>query len=476
MPDQENKILQGLYDTLFSAITYSPGSSQPSAFDPTRTLIQFSKLEAIRADDFANQLAPNNPKGNYNTAYNFFALADTAPPLTPTYEPTTGQVSQIFSQIVNGANTDAQVDPAQQKTYDENFAYLNQNITLPPPPPGNDAPGPITGPTPIAQAYDTNQTAYIAAVSTYRLTMNSYDLTTPEGQSQWNAKEPVLGNAITQAWNKWIQGGKANVEIAQNALAATINNIISAAIAGAQQAVSPANQLSAGSNKFFMTYPLPSDWANPNGSSGATQFTYNSAVENSSSDSDANTYGGGGSFGAGLWSVGGSYNHSDSSTQSHFDGTWVKISATMTLVRIMRPWLNSLLFSIQGWWLTGQAENSISDGQLDEANAKAMLPVIPTAFVVMNNVQITSDFSTKDESHIASATSGSASVGWGPFSISASYSHSESHDRQTATYANGTITIPGMQIVAWVNEIMPASPSMTAPKKASENIISDTRR
>jgi len=461
-PDEENKVLQGLYDNIFGLITYSPKSDKPTSFDPSRTLLQLSKMEAIIPADFKNQFAPNNPNGDYNTAYNFFAMTDIVPSVEPTYVPSTIKVSETFKLIANGANTDAQVNTQQKATYDANYNYLNQITRIPNPAPQPDTE--MAGPTPIAQTYDDNEAAYISAVGGYRNAMLGYDLSKTADQRAWNAVEPGLSLNIDKAWNAWVRGGKANVERAQNALQSTINDIVSAIISAAQKNVGDNSWLTSGANKFLMTYPLPSDWCNEGGSKGATSFTYKSSVENTSANSNANTYGGGGSFGAGLWSVGGSFNHTDEATNSHFDGTYVEINAKLTLVRIMRPWMNTLLFRTQGWWLKGQSSNKISNGKLD-GNSGNMLPLIPSAFVVMNDVTIKSDFSEKDQSHIASATSGSTSVGWGPFSISGSYSHSESHDKLKATYAGGVLSVPGMQIVAWVNEIIPPCAPMEEPAK-----------
>lgn len=451
-PDEEKKVLQGLYDNIFGMITYSPGGEKSAQFDPNSTLLQLSKMEAINPKDFQNQFAPNNPNGDYNTAYNFFAMTDIMPSLEPTYKPTTIKVSGTFKQIVDNANTDAQVDPKQKATYDADYDYLNQITEIPNPAP--QPPTKMAGPSPIAQTYDDNEAAYISAVGGYRNAMLGYDLSKTADQRAWNAVEPGLSLNIDKAWNTWVRGGKANVERAQNALQSTINDIVSSIINASQQDVADNNWLSSGANKFLMSFGLPSDWSNGASSKGATDFTYKSSVENTSSDSNANTYGGGGSFGGGLWSVGGGFEHSDEATSSHFDGTYVEIHAKLTLVKIMRPWMNTLLFRTKDWWLKGQPANGISNGQL-EGNSNNMMPLIPTAFVVMNDVTIKSDFSQKDESHIASATSGSASVGWGPFSVSSHYSHSESHDKSKATYADGVLSIPGMQIVAWVNEIIP---------------------
>ncbi|KAA9340261.1 hypothetical protein [Adhaeribacter soli] len=476
-PAEESKVLQGLYDNIFAMITYAPGSDKPAAFDPARTLLQFSKMEAINPDDFKSQLAPNNPNGSYNTAYNFFAMTDIVPSVEPSYKPSSIKLADTFKQIVNNANTDAEVDPAQKKTYDSNYNYLNQVTLIPNPEP--EPPTEVPGPSPIAQTYDDNQTAYITAIGGYRNAMLGYDLTKVADQRAWNAVEPGLSLNVDKAWNNWTRGGKANVERAQNALQATINDIVSSIIADGQKKVSDSNWLASGANKFLMTYPLPSDWYKGAGSKGATKFTYKSSVVNTSADSKANSYGGGASWGGGLWSVGGSFNHTDEATSEHFDGTYVEISAKLTLVKIMRPWLNTLLFRTKGWWLKNQPQNGISNGQL-EGNADSMLPLIPTAFVVMSDVKIKSDFSEKDKSHIASATSGKTSVGWGPFSISASYSHSESHDKTKATFANGEISIPGMQIIAWVNEITPpcapmahAGAKLQSEPKAKPELITE---
>lgn len=456
-PQEEQKVLQGLYDTIFNQITYSPDAGKEAQFDPATTLIQLSKMEAVNPADFQNQVSPSNPNGDFGTAYNFFAMTDRLPSVEPTYKPSTVTISGTYKQIVDNANTKAEVNAEQKATYDANYNYLNITTEIPNPPP--QPPTIMPGPSVIAQNYDDNQQAYINAIGGYRNAMLSYDLTDPEDQRKWNAVEPGLAYNIDRAWNTWTRGGKANVERAQNALQATINDIVSSIIGDSQKMVGDKAWLAAGANKFLGTYPLPSDWCY--GSKGATEFTYKSSVTHETSDSKATSYGGGGSFSSGLWSVGGGFEHSEEATNYHFEGTWVNVKAKLTLVRIMRPWMNTLLFRTKGWWLKSQPANQISNGKL-EGNSATMMPLIPTAFVVMSDVEISADFSEKDESHIASATSGSASVGWGPFSVRSHFSHSSSQDETKATYAGGTLKVEGTQIIAWVNEITPASPPMAS--------------
>ena len=458
-PANEKQLLQALYDRIFDAVCYSP-NGKSGVFMPQTTLLQFAKNTALSAADFKNQVTPMNPNGDLNAAQQFSALVDDIPQVSVEYIPSSEKVSKTFQLIANGANTDAKLDPAQKATYDAAMAFLVESISIP------NFKGPPTvskGPSAIAKAYDENQTAYVAAYTGYRVAQNGYDLTQVKDQRAFNAVAPMLQLNVDKAWNNWVRQGKNNVEEATDAMAATINDVISAIIGDAQQSVSPDKWLApstlAGS-KWLLSYPLPGDWAA--GSSGASDFKLSSSYLNTSSDSKSNSYGAKTAFSVGLWSVSGGAEHSDTETNSHMDANSVSISAKLTLVRIMRPWLDMTLFRTDGWWLKGQPVGAVSNGALD-GNTAGMMPLIPVAFVVMSDVTITADFSEDDKKHIDSATSGSASVGWGPFSVSGHYSHSDSKDMSKATFDGGSIRVPGMQIVAWISEITPISPPAVAP-------------
>ncbi|MDP3085895.1 MAG: hypothetical protein Q8N44_19685 [Rubrivivax sp.] len=458
-PDQEKQLLQGLYDRLFQAITYSP-DGKAGVFDASTTLLQFAKNSAVVAADYLNQVTPINPNGDLNAAQQFSALVDDVPSVSLEFNPSGLKVSTTYKEIADGANTKATVNVDQQSTYDKAKAFLVQTTSIPS---FSGKPTVTQGPTAIAQAYDDNQTAYVTAFSGYRVAQNGYDLTVPAQQRAWQAVAPALQLNVDKAWNNWVRQGKANVEEATNAMAATINNIVSAVIADSQQAVAPAVWKAAsvvGDPPWLLSYPLPGDWAA--GSAGATDFSFTSANKNTVSDSKFNSYGGGASFNSGLWKVGGSAEHKDGATSFHMDASNVSIHAKLAVVRVMRPWFNALLFRTDGWWLSGQAAGKVSNGSTT-GNAAGMLPLIPVAFVVMSDVTISADFSADDKTHIESATSGSASVGWGPFSISAHASSQSSHDTEKATFDGGTIRVPGMQIVAWISAITPKSAPLGPP-------------
>ena len=463
--ENEQKLLQSLYDRLFDAITYVPGGNKTANFDRSTTFVQFSKNEALNPSDFKNAQSPMNPNGDQRTAAAFSQMVDQVPNIAADFSQSGKTASGSYKLIVDNANTDNKIDPAQKATYDKAYKFLNQKKELE----NFDSSKTETiVPTSIAQAYDDNQSAYVTAVSGYRIAQSGYNLDDVADQRKWQAEAPKLQLLVDQTWNKWVREGKQQVEQAQNALRTTINDAVAAAITQAQDAMRDDHwvaPLDLGGQKWILSYALPGGWADS--ATGATEFSLKSSYLHTSSDSSFTSYGGGASWGAGLWSVGGSFASSEGSVQSHMDANTVEISAKLKTVRIMRPWLNAILFTMKGWWLKGATVNGISNGQL-KGNENSVLPLLPTAIVVASDVTIKADFSAQDQSHIEKSVSGSARVGWGPFSVGGSYSHSESHDKLTATYDAGALRIPGMQILAWVSTITPASPPLgeRAPQPA----------
>lgn len=121
----------------------------------------------------------------------------------------------------------------------------------------------------------------------------------------------------------------------------------------------------------------------------------------------------------------------------------------------MRPWFNPLLLDMKGW-STGQPAGSISNG--DRKDPKGTLGLLPTGFVVARNVQISGDFSNEDKEFMSSVLESSVEAGWGPFALKAKYGHSISNGSMTSNLTGGTLTVPGMQIIAWISTVPSFSP------------------
>mgnify|MGYP003576109612 CR=1 FL=1 len=451
----EQKVLASLYDRLYDAITYSP-PGRATGLD-ARPVMLMAKNLVLNPKDFTNALSPINPgtSANQNAAQMFSAMVDAIPDVSqaPLWVDSGRKVSDIYINAVNGANTANTINPAQQKTYDLAFNYLNVEQTL------TNFDGSKTTtlqPSPIAQTYDDNESAYISAIGGYRTAYNGYDLSQPADQRSWNAVAPGLQNLVDQTWKHWVRQGKQQVEQAQNALQSSINDAVAAAISQAQSLVQPSRLLPGAlptDPAWLLSYGMASDWMNA--SSQAAQLTLRSSYLNQTASSEATSYSTGGGASWGLWSVGGSYSHDEESNHSHMDATDFSLTAELIQVRIMRPWFNPLLFSMKDWWSSAYAAGGLS--------ADSVMPLVPTSFVVARNVAITANFSDEDKSHFQESTSASTSVGWGPFSVSGSYSHSDSNDTFTSTFDGGTLHLPGLQLLAFICTATPSAPPLSKP-------------
>lgn len=122
--------------------------------------------------------------------------------------------------------------------------------------------------------------------------------------------------------------------------------------------------------------------------------------------------------------------------------------------------VNSMLFSMTDWSAKGIAQHGVSNGKL-KGNESTLLPLIPTAFIVAKDVTIKANFTAQDTSRFTSESSSSESNGWGwgPFSGGGRYFKSRAqNDTFKSSYSNGVLKLPGLQLIAWVSTITPASP------------------
>jgi hypothetical protein len=196
----------------------------------------------------------------------------------------------------------------------------------------------------------------------------------------------------------------------------------------------------------------------------------------------------GGGVGWGLWSAGGSYSHDESSSQMQADMSAcdVNISFQALVVNIDRPWLYAELFSdteldtpkdvllspgaeqLQNWM--ANPKQSISN--LAQFN---MFPAYPTSFIVAANTVMEFAGNTQHiEQHMSSeSSSGSTSVGFGPWSVSSSFHSSSSHQdfsmQATATGCRISFTSP--QIIGWVSQILPALPRDPKFESMVQNVV-----
>jgi hypothetical protein len=162
------------------------------------------------------------------------------------------------------------------------------------------------------------------------------------------------------------------------------------------------------------------------------------------------------SFGGGAGG-GSTYQHQESDVSN------IEVKFDYLRVRIERPWLVQDIFGYKFWtWSKTVGFSYISDGGnlgIDPPQRPiGRMPFLPTHFILVKNVELSANFSHNDSTFIASQISARASAGWGPFSISGSYSESTTEQYTHASFDGTTLKIAQPQIIAFAGTLLPKTP------------------
>lgn len=467
-PENEQKLLETIYTRIEDFLTYSPDGRTPG-FDTQTQVVQINTLgQVLNPEDYKNLATPTNPPTSSNsnadmrTTELFARMVDVIPPVSAQFVPTSAVLSSTYKSIVEGANSSVGEDPRQKAIYNRAWDYLHETVTE------TDFMGETVEreqPSPIALNYDDNFAAYVAAYSGYRSAYNGYDLSDPVQQREWMAQAPMLELAVNQSYNTWRREGAALVEQAQAALDTTINSSIRTALADARRNIADDRSfpsLVPGSPNWYLAYGLPLNWADPAAKNyGSLHISSRNLVQ--TANSRFRSYGGGASFSLGLFSIGGGASGSSSQQHYHMETQDIEIDAEILVVNLFYPHINTAIFRMQNWFTDAAGRNEISNGQL-AGNAHNLFPLIPRAFVVARNVAVRANWSVRDLQIMREAISAGGGLRIGPFSLGGRYSHSKSETSFTAT-DDGTsfVADEGLQILAWISEIVPASPPQNSP-------------
>ncbi|MET9327333.1 hypothetical protein [Tsukamurella sp. NPDC003166] len=380
-------------------------------------------------------------------------------------------------------------------------------------------------PTPLYATYTRNQTAFATAQANY--TLKSVQLVAdPDTADQAELLLRPEQAKVQQAQDQWKTQGAPDVEAALAAIESLGVSLEQGAIMDARKLYEAWNipVLNVPGASMPYSFVLPSTWAAfDKDDSGWTQLTikqdeYTSHYDSHSYNVNVGGWNGesestSGDLGLSICGFGfnGSYSEADSNSHSESssdskDGSSFKNDATNLtidfeygLCQIARPWMMTDLFRLQNWYLKGEKANVISTGKVDDqvGDEKALLPMFPTHFLVIRNVNISTSHWGSDgqtlrdyyEKHSNSAEEHSSSVGggvevpvFGPLCLDAGASHSESgysgsySDESGGTYSNDykahfdgtTLTVRGAQIVAWLSEVLPACPPKDDPALAAK--------
>jgi hypothetical protein len=459
--EEVNQKVQGIFDNIFNSVTKAEPGGKPIAAPSTTVLSLMKPGLAINPRDFRNPWTPGNVGGSKDSAINTARLVDVAPKMSALYTDSGNSITQIYKQILDGVSIPAQApNPAleQQLTNADNVLYRTVNITDPDT--GEITPKRIE--SQLYRDYLDNKTAYENARMAYVAAFLEAQKTT-SGQNTWPLISPSLQLPVKTAFDRWRAGFADRIEqniaimttSSQNALQKAFNNAQTLFEGYGVNLEETGTGLSVPIQRSTL---LPSDWYSANSASKWTIVDSASGTFNSSSSSDFTSFGGSAGFSLGLFSIGGSAGHSSEHRHASSETTNFRISFEYTLVTIRRPWMTFNLLGTKTWNLGNLfGRGAVSNGtKLNQTNSQ--MPLYPTSFVVVRNVKISASWSATDADFIRTKINAGANIGIGPFSIGGSYASSKTNEKFSSGFANGMITVPGVQIIGWINQVVPFCP------------------
>ena len=374
-------------------------------------------------------------------------------------------------------------------------------------------------PTRRYEKYIENAKAYAKAKAKFAEKQGEA-LSDPVRADLWPQTSAVYQQDVDDAWDAFKSQGSEKVERALATVKSVGISLPGYMIAKARKTYDAWNLGLTGvvSTKTPYSYITPSSWcdleADDIGWQSLTISQGNYASEVSSSRNGAyygnnrgqsSSTSGSGGFSLGFITLGGrggsssssgsSNSGSSGSTQNQFKNTATNLTITIEygLCDIHRDWLMSDLFYTKGWYLKDQKKNAISDGTIDGqvGTVQALLPMLPTQFLVVRKVKIatktwgsdgqsmTSTYNNARSQSSSSSTNagGDGAFAFGPFAIGGRASHSRSEFNSSSSGESGdassasshwfwdgeTLEVKGAQIVAYMSAIVPDGPKVDDP-------------
>ena len=124
--------------------------------------------------------------------------------------------------------------------------------------------------------------------------------------------------------------------------------------------------------------------------------------------------------------------------------TGFRIEMSYAVVTLRRAWLDTSWWSNPHWHAPGVAEGSWSAG--DVGVADQLLAAVPVALVVVKDVHISASWTGEDQQRLAALP-----PTLGPFALAG------------GRVSDGTVTIPGIQVIGWLCKVPPTLPPRSQP-------------
>jgi len=451
--NSQQKLAQSLYDGIFSMLTDAPaGQEAIRSVDNTFLTLQKPGLR-LNSRDFVNPWSPGNTSGNQSATRTFARMVNAIPQIGVLHR-TSGDAADIYgSLILNPQIVPPPPDPALEKAYNEAKTFLTPEVTVTDEDTGETKKKVVE--SPVYKEYKAKKQAYDLSRATF-VDQFTKAQATQEGRETWPLKAPIFQAAVSDAYDTLIAAEKVKVEDALAKMEFASNNQVGRAFDDAVK-LFKSYEAKLDGDTIYRCRALPSDWYDSTAAGDWPEMSFSSDQLVINQHSEYSKFSAGGGFNAGLWSVGASASSTTEPYHMDTETNNLSVKFKYQLVTIDRPWMREFLFKLPGWSLganfpPGKVSNGTKQNQ-----GSSLMPLISESFVVIRDLEIKAHWGKTDLDQIKKSVSGGGSVGFLCFSLSGGYSHSSSSSTYKAKFEDGVIKASGLQIIGWVNNIIPFS-------------------
>ncbi len=335
----------------------------------------------------------------------------------------------------------------------------------------------VTEPGPVTLAYTAKLNDYIDAADEY---MNLViDAQSAKGNSEeairrvkaFSMKSKFVRKKMEAAYMEWVSQGYKNEyeqinayidQVTMKSMVLYKQDLLRKLEAGLQTSTNEGT-----SGDYYYTTLVPGNFAT---SPGWTEFSFYEGDYETHFNKQTSQWSAGVSASFGLFSVGGSAGGSKVQVNTSQKASNFNAKFEFTQIPIVRPWFDPGFFAMKGWTLDQLWDLNFPGKKVSNGAEKptGRLVAYPVTALFVRNLEIRSSEWDAQSSYIKSQISAGASVGWGPFRVGGSYSRGNEKRDTEAHFEGGALKIPGMQLVGYINNIIPKSPDPNPAIKANQ--------
>jgi hypothetical protein len=305
----------------------------------------------------------------------------------------------------------------------------------------------VTEDSAMLKAYREKQAAYVAAALLYNSKrVAAQSATGVEGKAavtDWTNNAELYRMQVKTAMDAWINAlGRRDMQLWKQTLVELLDGALVTALGPGQ--------------RFYATTLIPGSFAT---SAGWNGYEVSHETVAAKTHSEKKSWKAGGGVGFGMFKFGGEGGGESSLATSSKEVSTFKLKFELTQAIISRPWFYPEFFQNRGWTLR-KGEGWFYDDMPSDGGdpPKGNFIGYPTSALFARGITIESAELAEAYRQESSKLSAGGSVGWGPFSLKGSYSKETADTSFESTADTNVITVPGMQIIGFVNHLLGKTP------------------